>query len=143
MKQKVKYYTVQFIAALFIFLFTYTAISKLSAFQGFVFGISRHPFLHPVALFVAWSVLVVEFLAVALLFFPSSRRQGFWLSALLMALFTGYIASMLLFAETIPCSCGGIISSLSWHSHLILNILLLLVATGGILIQKKLIPIPP
>lgn len=137
MKPSIKYQATQIIAAIFIFLFAYTAISKLTAFNGFVFGISRHPFLKSIALPAAWAVLAAELLAAALLFFPSTRRVGFWITAILMSLFTGYIASMLLFSDIIPCSCGGIISSMSWRSHLWLNIGLVLTALWGLRLQYE------
>jgi hypothetical protein len=53
-----------------------------------------------------------------------------------MAAFTGYIGFMLLSNIELPCSCGGVISSLSWKNHLVFNILFLLLASVGYYLSR-------
>jgi hypothetical protein len=55
----------------------------------------------------------------------------------MMLLFTGYTMAIVFFAPYRPCSCGGVISLLSWEQHLALNILLLLLAVLIIVLSLK------
>ncbi len=53
-----------------------------------------------------------------------------------MAGFTFYILTMLGLSEKLPCACGGIIRELSWHSHLVLNIALTVLAVAAIMVER-------
>lgn len=77
---------------------------------------------------VARIIIGAEGIAVMLLLIPLTRWYGLILAALLMSLFTAYIAYMLITASSLPCSCGGIISKLGWKEHLWLNIGLFIIA---------------
>ncbi|WP_416171535.1 MauE/DoxX family redox-associated membrane protein [Algoriphagus boritolerans] len=75
---------------------------------------------------------VIEFVATITLLIPSFRRSGFILSIILMSAFTGYVAWVWLgFTERMPCTCGEIISSLTWGQHLILNLVFLGISVVG------------
>ncbi|MDX1365731.1 MAG: hypothetical protein R3243_16110, partial [Arenibacter latericius] len=56
----------------------------------------------------------------------------------LMILFVGYTVAVLFFAPTLPCSCGGIISLLSWEQHLVFNLVFLLLSIVGIIYSYHL-----
>ena len=68
---------------------------------------------------------------------PSTRIWGFKLASGLFLLFTGYVALVLtgIFGR-IPCSCGGIVSTLGWWEHLVLNIVLLVTAILGYRLER-------
>lgn len=125
------------IAALFIFLFAYTAINKLVKLDEFKHVLSNADYIGKNAGFVSWSIILAEWVAVLLLIYVPIRWLGFYLTFLLMTLFTGYILLMLLTSSHLPCSCGGIISQLSWWQHLFLNIFLTIVTVIAIIIEKK------
>lgn len=108
--------------AVFIFIFLYTAINKLAELDKFRVTIVRSPLIGNNAAIVAWLVPVVELVVCILLFFPRTRGYGLLASLMLWVAFTLYIAWMLVYADRLPCSCGGFISSLSWQQHLALNI---------------------
>jgi hypothetical protein len=55
----------------------------------------------------------------------------------MMIIFTIYILAIIRFSKHLPCSCGGIISELSWKEHLFLNVFLILLAAIGIRALKK------
>jgi hypothetical protein len=55
-------------------------------------------------------------------------------SLTLMTIFTAYIIAILQFSYTIPCSCGGVLSKLSWQTHLVFNIGFMVLAAAGILL---------
>jgi putative oxidoreductase len=110
------------LSALLILLFGYTAFSKLLSHSLFETTLSRTPFISSGAAVLAWLVPLSELAIVLLLLFPLTRRWGFWGSLVLLSSFTLYLAIMLLTASHLPCSCGGVISALSWEEHLGLNL---------------------
>ena len=125
------------IAAIFIFLFTYTAFNKLLRIDLFRHVINQS-FLHADwAGFIAWAVVLSEWLAVLLLIYPPARMAGLWLSAALMLTFTIYIGIMLATSSHLPCSCGGILKQLSWKNHFWLNIILTALAVTGIVLGRR------
>lgn len=116
-----------------ILLFIYAAASKLADFHYFKGELYNQAFPHAVADVLLFAIPAAELLAVALLLFERGRLYGLGLSLLLMVLFTGYIALVKLhFWPRVPCSCGGILSHMSWTAHLIFNCAFLLVSIGAL-----------
>lgn len=133
----IKYWVSEGIAILFIFLFTYAAISKLIDFETFRLQLKQLPFFSSFASQLAWGILIIEIILALMFFFFKLRLVALYVSLLLITLFTVYITSVLLFADSIPCSCGGVISSLSWNEHLVFNVGWLLLALVGISLSTK------
>jgi hypothetical protein len=133
----------EIIAALYIFLFVYTAVSKLITHDQFAAVLSASPLLGSVSVLISWMIPLIELLIAVLLFFPTSRRLGLKMSLYLMLAFTIYIAYMIAFTPKLPCACGGVISSLSWTGHLLFNLLFILLAFLGLYPNKFLIAINP
>lgn len=125
----------ELLAGLLILLFLYTALNKLTQFAAFISVLKQSPGLGGLARPVGWMIPCLEIIVAALLFLPRFRAVGFWGSSLLMVLFTGYILYMFLFAPRLPCSCGGIIKSMSWKAHLVFNITALLLSLIGWKVQ--------
>lgn len=128
MKQKIA----QGIAAWFILLFVYTAVSKLSSQPAFEKVMSESVLLKHFSTALSWALPATELLVAALLVFPSTRRAGLYLSLLLMVLFTMYISWMLVYEPKLPCSCGGVIMYLNWRQHLVFNMACIALAIAGI-----------
>jgi len=129
---------VSILASLFIFLFAYTALSKLLSIESFKIQLSKSEILRTGANFLSWAVPVSELGICILLFFHSSREFGFLLATVLMGLFTIYIAYMLLFVTHLPCSCGGVIQQMSWPQHLVFNITFSILGFLGWRMSKKI-----
>jgi len=110
------------ISALFILLFVYTAISKLIEHESFKAVLSQSPLIGNKATILSWVLPILELFTAMLLFIPTMRKWGFAGSLILMLLFTCYITYMILFARDLPCSCGGVVSAMTWPEHLIFNI---------------------
>jgi putative oxidoreductase len=126
------------IPALIILLFIYTAVSKLVDFDQFKAQMYNQTLPHEVATVLIWTLPGVEILGAMLLAFERTRLIGFYLSSILMFLFTGYISLVLLdFFSRIPCSCGGVIKSLDWKTHLVFNLFFLLLSILGIFIINR------
>jgi uncharacterized membrane protein YphA (DoxX/SURF4 family) len=129
---------VEIISMLFIILFLYTGISKLMEYGVFKEQIAESPILQPIAPFIAWSLPLTEFLVSLLLIIPRWRLKGLYASLALMIAFTIYIGAIMIFAKELPCSCGGIISELSWQGHLIFNGIFILLAFAGVKLERQM-----
>ncbi|WP_418501821.1 MauE/DoxX family redox-associated membrane protein [Flagellimonas sp.] len=125
---------VEVICFLFILLFVYAAVSKLTDVQKFTVQIGQSPLLTNIAGFTAWFIPIVEIGVSLLLAWPRSRLYGLYGAFGLMVMFTAYIIAILSFSEHIPCSCGGVLEKLGWTEHLIFNIVFIALAAIGILL---------
>lgn len=112
------------IVCMFIFLFGYTALSKLFRHTLFLITLRESPLLHSAATIFSWLIPAVELITTMLLLIKRTKRIGMYVTFSLMVAFTGYILLLLSYNSNLPCSCGGIIQYLSWKQHFILNILL-------------------
>lgn len=128
---------VECISALLILLFVYTATSKLLAHNSFVFTLSQSPLLQYYSIPLSWTIPLTEIIISCFLFIPRLRKTGLLFSTLLMTAFTIYISYMIAFTPRLPCSCGGVIKSLTWKEHLLLNISFVVMAFFGCLMIKK------
>jgi len=126
--------SVDVISYLLILLFLYTGMGKLMALDVFREQLSRQPFLHPYVGFITFAVPVLELLIAGSLFTRKFKREGLYASFFLMAAFTFYVGYMLsaMSLKELPCSCGGIIKSMSWRQHLVFNTLVTFLALVGI-----------
>ena len=124
---------VDIITGLLILLFVYTAVSKWLTYDSFKGVLQTAPLLRPFAATLAWAIPVSEIAVSFLLSLPCYRLLGLYASLGLMALFTLYLAFMLLYSPHLPCSCGGVISQFTWQEHLLFN--LFFIAINGVAIK--------
>ena len=120
------------LSAIFIFLFGYTAFSKLTDLEGFRATLARMPLIGMGAAVLAFATPLAELVTVLLLLFPRTRLKGLWASAVLLSVFTVYLVWMVLFSPQLPCPCGGVISGMGWWAHVGLNAGLVVMAGCGI-----------
>ena len=120
-------------SSLLILLFAYTAVSKILDNSSFRRVLNESPLIHNGAGILAWLLPATELLIVLLLFLPRYRLWGLWVSLGMLTVFTGYLFYMLFFASHLPCSCGGVLSSLSWKEHLVFNVVFMGINTGGLI----------
>lgn len=126
------------IVFILLLLWVYTATSKLYNLEEFERQLTKQHFNHPTTLILMWSVPPLEILAAILLAWPSRRLVGLILSVALMAVFTAYIGLVLLgFYDKVPCSCGGVLKSMTWKVHFWFNLSLLILAAFGVWLQQK------
>jgi hypothetical protein len=129
---------VEIISILFIILFLYTGISKLMEYGVFKEQIAENPILNPIASFIVWALPLTEFIVALMLIIPRWRLKGLYASLILMIAFTIYISGIMMFYKELPCSCGGIISLLSWKEHLIFNSIFILLTFMGVRLERQL-----
>jgi hypothetical protein len=115
-----------------VFLFVYTASAKFLRIDIFAGQLERFPWISPVAKIMAWVVPSVELIVSALLLTERTRVAGFYAALGLMLVFTVYLALMLGSDRHLPCSCGGVISWMTWRQHLVFNLFFIGVALAGV-----------
>lgn len=116
------------------FLFLYTGVSKYMDNGDFAIVLSDSPLLKPYAYIIATFLPGLEIVVALLLMVNRTRRLGLIISAGMLAGFTAYLMYMVSAHSNLPCSCGGIISSLSWEAHIVLNA----VSLGASLLSLKM-----
>jgi hypothetical protein len=133
---KTKAIMVDIICILFVILFIYAATSRLFDYDNFKAQLGRSPLLARFWNWI-WIVPTIEIVIACFLPFSKTKLFGLYASFSLMTMFTGYIFTILQFSEFIPCSCGGVLSKMSWTAHLWFNIVFILFALTGIILQAK------
>jgi putative oxidoreductase len=124
-------------SGLLLFLFTYTAISKLADYERFVRVLNESPLIHKGAGTIGWLLPATELIVVLLLFFERTKMMGLYASLLLLVVFTLYLLYMVLFEADLPCSCGGVLSKMSWRQHIWFNLFFIAVNVLGLFAMRK------
>jgi len=130
---------VEIIASLLVFLFIYAAVSKLLDINKFRYQLGQSPFMTRFAPIAVWVIPLSEILISITLMIRRFRTAGLYLSFYLMLVFSGYIYIMLHYSPYLPCTCGGVLSSLSWKQHLAFNLFF----AGLVLLSAILHQYPP
>jgi Methylamine utilisation protein MauE len=118
-------------------LFVYTAVSKLIHLDLFQWRLELMPYISPHASSISWVVPFLELVIAGLLWFPKYRTLALYASFFLLGLFTTYIIVVLKYSDSIPCSCGGVISTLGWKDHILFNVTFMIMALLGIICNNK------
>lgn len=129
---------VSLISGFLTFLWVYAAMSKVLNYEQSRMQMMNQVFPVTVNAVLLWLIPITELFIAGLLLFSKSRIVGLILSAILLFLFSGYVLLVMLNVfGRIPCSCGGIISKLSWGQHLVFNLVFLALAILGLRIELK------
>ncbi|MEO7989271.1 MAG: MauE/DoxX family redox-associated membrane protein [Chryseolinea sp.] len=129
---------VELITALLVILFVYAAFSKILEADTFKRQMLNQPLPGALKENLFWLVTGTEIATSILLLIKPLRYFGLMLACFLMAAFTLYVILILANAFAyVPCSCGGVLNSMSWQVHLIFNIFFTLLAFTGLLIERK------
>ncbi|MDQ6763261.1 MAG: hypothetical protein M3015_11620 [Bacteroidota bacterium] len=123
---------IDIISALFILLFVYAGMTKLMGQESFQAILEQSPLIGPKSNILSWLLPTVELFTALLLFIPSKRKLGFVSTFFLMIIFTGYIGYMIFFKPSLPCSCGGVLTGMTWNQHLIFNLCFTALAAIGL-----------
>jgi hypothetical protein len=134
MKQKIFTEIISFLLTL---LFVYAATAKLLQYSRFQDQLSVEPFIATYKNIIAWLLPVTELAIAMVLAIKNTRLYGLYASLLLLIIFTAYITGMLLLAASLPCSCGGVISGLSWKEHLLFNLFFIAISIAGIVLKRE------
>ncbi|ULQ52172.1 MauE/DoxX family redox-associated membrane protein [Flavihumibacter fluvii] len=121
-------YIIEATCFMYILLWVYAAISKLSSFDKFQGQLSQSPMLISFSVYFAYGIPLLEIGLAILLCWTATRKPAILASFTLMTMFSVYIFLITRYSSFVPCSCGGILEKLSWNEHLIFNIGLLFIA---------------
>jgi putative oxidoreductase len=126
------------VTSLLVLLFVYTATSKLLDYDAYRLEMRRQV-LPAILLPVLTPVLpAAELLMAPLLLIKATHRIGLYAACLLMLLFTIYVGLAVAGVYPhLPCTCGGVISGMSWTAHLALNIIFLLLTIVAIVFENR------
>ncbi|WP_129715516.1 MauE/DoxX family redox-associated membrane protein [Pedobacter sp. SYP-B3415] len=128
---------VQISCALLVFLWLYTAGSKLSDLEEFKRSLSGQAMPDMAKTILYGALIPAEISAALLLLIPATKMLGFRVSMIFLSLFTAYILFILFKAEEArPCSCGGVLKQLNWNTHLLFNLACMSICALGIWINK-------
>jgi putative oxidoreductase len=121
MGRTVKYFR-QLTVFLLVLLWVYAAASKLIDFPHFKHEMHNQVFSPFIQDLLIYLLPPAELVIAVMLSYSKTEKFGLYVSALMLTLFTGYIAlAKLHFFRRIPCSCGGILEHMGWTAHLIFN----------------------
>lgn len=124
--------------ALLVLLFVHTAISKFLDFKGFVYDLNNQPFPNSYTPMLSWLIPLAEIGIVVGLLFEKTRTTALYASLVLMVMFTIYTSLVLLeFFDYVPCSCGGVVSYLSWTQHFFFNLFFVVITAVTILFRSN------
>lgn len=130
--------TIQFITISFILLWSYAAFSKLVDLDKSRSEMLNQVFPIWIAEILYWLVPTIEIGLCALLIFTKTRLMGLFGSLILISSFSIYIAiTMAGIFGRIPCNCGGILSKMSYGTHLIFNLFFVLLAFIAVILSKR------
>lgn len=118
-------------------LFVYAATTKLLEWHMFYDTLLNSPWVpgSTLALVLAIGIIITELLiALGLLL---HYRWSLYGSLFLLVVFTAYVSYLLLRDSPLPCSCGGVLSLLSWPQHLYFNSFWILMTLLGLRLYPK------
>lgn len=126
------------VAYLLAFLWLYAAISKLIDWDHFKW--EMHNQVLP-GFLKDWLIVLLpmtELAVTMMLFIDRTASAAIWLSFFMLTFFTVYITLVIGNAFSyVPCSCGGILSSLTWTEHLLFNLVFIALTLTIIIIDRK------
>lgn len=124
MKKKIRHITSNSIHIFMIVFWLFVATDKLWNLETFHSALLKQPFPSLWADTLYWSLPIGE-LIIGLLFIGQYRRLAYLLSAILLFIFSIYISlGVIGVYSKRPCGCASVFNELSWHWHLIVNIIL-------------------
>lgn len=120
-------------SALLILLWIYTGLDKLFRWEASRKAFRNQTFPSELAEVLAYAVPITELLIAGLLLFSVSRWWGYLSSILLLTVFSTYVGLIWVGAfPRVPCNCAGILNSLGWAEHFLLNLLFIGLGTYGL-----------
>jgi len=130
---------IEIVCFMFSLLFLYTGISKMIDHDAFTQQIRNSPLLNTLGIAdywirqMVWLLSIIEIVIALLLLTNVKRHLALYAGTGMMIIFTFYIGYILTIAPFIPCSCGGVLESLSWSQHLYFNLSFIAIGIVGII----------
>lgn len=120
-------------ASSLIFLWIYTGLDKLIGFDKSRKAFHNQTLSSELAEILTYTVPVIELLLALLLLFSVTRWWGYLGSILVLTVFATYVGLIWVGAfPRVPCNCAGILESLGWTEHFVLNLGFIAVSVLGL-----------
>lgn len=119
-------------------LWIYVGSKKVFTYAEFRASMIRQPFADQYGIVLSYILPAVELATGILFIFEGTKRLGFWLTLILMLVFSGYV--ILALRDTwgsIPCDCI-LEFPISWKAHLWVNGLITIACTVSLLLDRKI-----
>jgi uncharacterized membrane protein YphA (DoxX/SURF4 family) len=124
-------------AFLLILLWIYTGLDKIIRYGESRNAFHNQTFQAELAEALSYLVPGVELLLALLLLFSVTRWWGYLGSILLLSVFTTYVGLIWVGAfPRVPCNCAGILESLGWAEHFILNMICIGLGVWGLRMEN-------
>lgn len=138
MKEKTKIITAELASFCLILLWMYASASKLFDYERSKGEMFNQALPHALEEILVWALPTIELVTAILLVFKRTRASGAVISIGLLSVFTAYIIAVKLnFFDYVPCSCGGVISKLTWNEHLYFNLVFLVMAIALLITLRQ------
>lgn len=129
---------IEICSGLLVLLWVYASLAKLADTTAFLRELKNQVFPKETLQLLFYLIPISELLVAGLLILKRTRTYGLLFSLVLMLIFTAYIILILYgYYDRVPCSCGGVLSTLGWRSHLIFNLFFTAVAAIGLICTIK------
>ena len=133
----------EIIIALLVLLWVYAALSKWADYQAFYRQLAWNKVVGGYEDFLFYFLPGIELLTALALIFKPIRIYGLWLSAGLLLAFTGYVFYVVYVDQSkATCTCGGVISAMTWKQHFVFNLSYLIISVIGIYMHKAILQPP-
>ncbi|WP_343319331.1 MauE/DoxX family redox-associated membrane protein [Sphingobacterium multivorum] len=119
-------------------LWIYVGSKKVFTYAEFRASMIRQPFADQYGIMLSYILPAVELATGILFIFEGTKRLGFWLTLILMLVFSGYV--ILALRDTwgnIPCDCI-LEFPISWKAHLWVNGLITIACIVALLLDRKI-----
>lgn len=122
---------------LLILMFTYTLFHKIYDINSFFDTLQKSTIIEDYQVdIILYLTPFLEFITILTLLLWK-RIEGFYLSFILMLIFTIYLIALNNFSLYKGCSCGGIFNKLSYLEHIIVNFSFIIISLISILLFEK------
>ncbi|MFL0682780.1 MAG: MauE/DoxX family redox-associated membrane protein [Algoriphagus aquaeductus] len=123
-------------ASVLVCVFGYTGLEKLLRYNDSRRAFLNQPMPNWLEEYLAFLIPGIELLIATLLLFSVTRWWGYLGSILLLTVFITYVGLIWVGAfPRVPCNCAGIIESLGWAEHFILNLGLIGISVVGLRLE--------
>ncbi|WP_421977226.1 MauE/DoxX family redox-associated membrane protein [Roseivirga seohaensis] len=120
-----------------VFIFAFSAIDKSLNFDTFYVQFAKIPMVYELELwFLAYILIVIEFVIVALLLVDKTRIIGQYIAVASLIVFTVHILTKYV-VNNDSCSCGGVFTFIPIELHVIVNLILIFGLGYLILIKER------
>ncbi|NVM66871.1 putative membrane protein YphA (DoxX/SURF4 family) [Mucilaginibacter sp. SG538B] len=136
MKKELLY---ELITSLLVLMFLYTGFSKILDFKDFEISMRFQHLPDWLTSSMTYLLPGIEIIVAALLVSDKTRIAGLYAFLMMMSCFTGYVGAALLHLfPKAPCACGGVIKSLGWGPHFLINLAFVFLAAISLRYYRRL-----